>query len=109
MIDWKEISHLLTDRHPHAIVPLHPTVPRDKRIIPVNVSTDTQLATFPTATLSPKKVRGFLWEHRNHRALRRPHAIVWSTHNISGNSIVGFGALTSPEAARRLNHSRGNS
>lgn len=48
-----------------------------------------------------KDVRRFMWEHRDHRALRRAHAAVWLLYS-DGHTLLGIGALTPSSVGQRL-------
>jgi hypothetical protein len=102
-VDWKKISRKLVEDHGikgSSIVMLDPHSIEGEV---VNLSTDDFCLEFEGKELSAKKVRKFLWEHRNKKALSRKHGIIWSAYlEKEDKSIVGVGAITDPKVAKRM-------
>ena len=106
-MNWKEISNQLTELHKEtgsAVVMFDPHSEGDV----VNLSTEDFCLEVEGKELHKKKVRKFLWENRKKRALQRKNALLWSSYlEDEDKSYIGVGAITSPEAAKRLEVCRG--
>tara|TARA_R100000458_G_scaffold37793_1_gene35247 strand:+ start:405 stop:722 length:318 start_codon:yes stop_codon:yes gene_type:complete len=102
-MDWKSITRRLVEEHSEkesTVVPLNEEIQGSI----VNLSNDNFCLEFEGKELKTKKVRKFLWENRNRRALQRDNAILWSAYmEDEDKSYMGVGALTTPEIAERMN------
>ena len=102
MTDWKGISRRLVklhEDHEAGIIRFS----SDSFGEMVNLSNENSSMEVEGKKITAKKVRKFLWEQRNQRALKRKNAVVWSAYvEDEDKSYIGVVALTSPEVAARL-------
>ena len=102
-MNWKKISSKLVDDHANTESAVITLDPHSKGIL-VNLSNDEFCLEEEGKELKVKKVRRFLWENRNKRALQRENAAIWSSYiPEEDKSYMGVGAVTSKEVARRMN------
>lgn len=101
--DWKKLTGLMALRHGErggAILLL------DGENVDGGVLVDTSPSSMLLQTqgtqLLAKRVRGFLWDLRFHRCLKRDGACLWSLYvEEEGVSLVGIGAIVSSKVSER--------
>lgn len=93
--DWKTLSHRVTEMHTQlggSLVTLEGNNAAQQPL--VNTSPRVQVQELVGNTLTPKKVRKFLWANRKSRQVRRPNAIVWSWYDSQEDkTFMGLGAV----------------
>ena len=87
--DWKEVSRQAWSRGI--------SFPHDEPLPLVRYAV-LRHPSWPVAVVSSQKeIRGFLWDHRKSRQLRRARGVVWKREVGGGKVEVGLGAWTSPD------------
>lgn len=99
---WKEIVHDLVssfEEHDSALSMVHP-IPESIIDNFVVVNTCNNLLALE-GDIDEKAIRQWLWAQRKARAFKRPGALIWAMR-WNGKVLVGYGSLTTPEAADRM-------
>jgi hypothetical protein len=103
-IDWKMVTRKLCEFHKEfkaSIVCRDSNPIREGNLL--NLTEEEEYFTQSGKEITPKKLRRWLWENRNARALTRDSLVLWSAYDHEKDvSIVGLGALVDDDIKQRF-------
>ena len=108
MTNWKSVvNELRTQFEAKGGATVLVSEPSEGKTVPVQTLADEHLLKFEGKKLQPKTVRKWLWEQRDCRVLKRQGAVLFAGYDeAEDTTLVGLGAMTSPDAAVRLTRIR---
>tara|TARA_Y100001973_G_scaffold104197_1_gene173393 strand:- start:417 stop:770 length:354 start_codon:yes stop_codon:yes gene_type:complete len=105
MADWKAMSKTLSEMHREVgggAVDTEGRAAVGRGEAVVNTVNEQDIETLVGNKISPKQIRRYAWENRNHRSLKRDNAIFWSVYDEEEDKThLGMGAVVDQKTINR--------
>mgnify|MGYP003112037047 CR=1 FL=1 len=106
MIDWKEVSRVLSGLHTEngqAAVDKTASDVLVEQSFLVNTTPEDEILELAGKEIAPKKIRRFTWDRRKKRHLTRGSGVLWTYYDEdTDTSYMGTGALVTPRVLNKV-------